>query len=254
MRSSVGSDTEKDPRPARTAVGRPGISYVAATFIVTGSTRRSVRGDPLPTMIQTPPSPTPMDASGSGICPPRSAVVTTPVTASIRASPGPRQVAVHAAPNPESSASHESPGIVTESTNSPVAWSNRQIPLPMPETNAYSPASTMKSGLGRASILVAAVLSRSIGCGRASVGFGLLTVAGVVGAGGGGVAEAGAVVAAGGAGGAAVPANCPALPGPVEHAATITISSMRQLARRTFTRRFSLSDARLIRPSLPLTD
>jgi len=42
-----------------------------------------------------------------------------------------------------------------------------------------------------------------------------------------------------------VPAKCPELPGPVEHAATITISSMRQLARRTFTRRFSLSDARL---------
>src|SRR3990170_4412001 len=200
MRSSVGSDTQTDPRPARTAVGRPRISYSAVTFIVTGSTRRSVRGDPPPTMIQTPPSPTPMDASGSGICPPRSAVVTTPVTASIRASPGPRQVAVHAAPNPASSASHESPGIVTESTNSPVARSNRPIPLPMPETNAYSPASTMKCGLGRASILVAVVLSRSIGCGRASVGFGLLTVAGVVGVGGGGVADAGAVVAAGGGG------------------------------------------------------
>ena len=112
----------------------------------------------------------------------------------------------------------------------------------------------MKSGLGRASILVAVVLSRSIGCGRASVGFGLLTVAGVVDVGDGGVAEAGAVVAAGDADGTAEPAVDPLLPGPAEHAATITIISTRQLARRTLTRQLSLADARMLWPSLPSID
>lgn len=72
-----------------------------------------------------------------------------------------------------------------------------------------------------------------------SVGFGLLTVAGVVDVGEGGVAEAGAVVAAWDADGTAVPVVDPLLPGPAEHAATITIASTKQLARRIFNRRFS---------------